>query len=181
VRDIMFQNSTNEIAENKLVLLYILHKIDMPITSSQLIHIAMEVNPVNYFVLSQHLAELILSDLIGQVSENEKQSYYISSKGQEVLNLFGERLSSEKKEEISHIVFVTIENLKKAREISAEFQRNSDQEYVVNLKATENDLVLFDLKVNVVSAQQAKLICQNWKNNSHIIFGEIINALIKNS
>lgn len=177
----MLINNTNEIAENKLILLYILHKLNMPVTTSQIIHLAMEITPANYFVLSQHLAELISSGLINELKDDDKECYYISDKGQEVLLLFGDRLNSNKKQEIGHIIVMAIENLKKEREISAEYHRVAENNYVVHLKATENELVLCDLKLNVVSPQQAKMICQNWKNNSHIIYGEIINSLIKNS
>jgi len=53
-----------------------------------------------------------------------------------------------------------------------------DKEYIVSLKVIENELVLIDLKLNVVSAKQAKQICEKWKNSSENIYSQLIGSLI---
>ena len=54
----------------------------------------------------------------------------------------------------------------------------SDKEYIVNLKVIENELVLIELKLNVVSAKQAKQICEKWKNFSESIYSQLMGSLI---
>ena len=48
----MFEN-TSELAENKLLLLYILKTIDEPISNAQLTDIVLENSLINYFTLQQ--------------------------------------------------------------------------------------------------------------------------------
>ena len=56
---IMFENSA-ELAENKLLLLYILQVLKRPISNSQLTEIILENNLINYFTLQQYISEAFL-------------------------------------------------------------------------------------------------------------------------
>ncbi|MGO0806828.1 DUF4364 family protein, partial [Clostridioides difficile] len=38
---------------------------------------------------------------------------------------------------------------------------------------------LIDLNLNVSSEKQAKLICNNWKNNASYMYAEVIDLLIR--
>jgi hypothetical protein len=70
------------------------------------------------------------------------------------------------------------DRIKKESEIFADFYKVNENEYIVNLKVVENEIVLIDLQLNVVSAKQAKLICEKWKNSSGKIYGQIMDSLI---
>ncbi|HAA81046.1 MAG TPA: DUF4364 domain-containing protein, partial [Thermoanaerobacter sp.] len=48
-----------ELAENKLIILYILNRINMPITDEQISKIILDNKLMNYFYLRQYLDELI--------------------------------------------------------------------------------------------------------------------------
>ena len=53
----MYENSS-ELAENKLLMLYVLKTINEPISNIQLTEIILENNFINYFTFQQYLAEL---------------------------------------------------------------------------------------------------------------------------
>ena len=80
--------STIELAENKLIVLYIIEKVNYPISNTQLSEIVLENNLMNYFVFQQYLTELISSKFILEKSEDNKPLLLISDKGSRVLNLF---------------------------------------------------------------------------------------------
>jgi len=174
----MFANNTNDEAESKLLLLYIFNKFEVPITNNQITDFIMENDLLNYFVLQQFLSELVDTSLL-EYSNNEEHYYYlITEKGIDTLNYFKDRLS----ENLLNKIDLSIEKRKKVllkeTQISANYKKKSKDDYLVELKVVENDITLIDLKLDVVSNKQAKLICDNWKNKAQDIYGEIIKLLI---
>ena len=79
----MHENST-ELAENKLLLLYILKNLKMPITNGQLTDIILENNFINYFILQQYISELVHSSFVKYESVNEKNLLLLTDKGDNV-------------------------------------------------------------------------------------------------
>ncbi len=59
----------------------------------------------------------------------------------------------------------------------AKYTKAGDKEYIVNLKVIEKELVLIELKLSVVSAKQAKQICEKWKSSSEKVFSQLIVSL----
>ena len=68
----MFEN-TSELAENKLLLLYILKTLNEPITNAQITDMVLENSLINYFTLQQYLNELDTSDFIHYQEMNDKK------------------------------------------------------------------------------------------------------------
>ena len=66
----MFENSS-ELAESKLLLLYILKNLKTPISNTQLTEIVLENNLINYFTLQQYISELDSSEFIKYQNINE--------------------------------------------------------------------------------------------------------------
>ena len=59
----MFENSSEELASHKLLILYILDKINMDLTNSQITQVVLETEMMNYFSLQQFLSQLMESKL----------------------------------------------------------------------------------------------------------------------
>ena len=65
----MFEKSSNELAINKLYILYILSKMEIPLSNSQIINIFMENDILDYFSLQQYLHELKDANLVSSIEE----------------------------------------------------------------------------------------------------------------
>ena len=76
----MYENSA-ELAENKLLVLYVTDSLKHPITNTQLTEIILENNFINYFTLQQYISELIASDFLRYETVNEKKLIRITEKG----------------------------------------------------------------------------------------------------
>ncbi|QGU94946.1 DUF4364 family protein [Clostridium bovifaecis] len=170
-------SSTSDLAEDKLLLLYLLEKIKLPISNNQITQIILENNFINYFALQQYLAELINSNFVDYIEQGDKHRIVISSDGLKVLSLFRNRISKNKMRAIDDYLLKQIENIKKEITISADYTIEGSN-YIVNLKAIENNSILIDLKLNVASNNQAKALCSKWKKNSADIYDKLIKALI---
>ena len=170
-------DDTLELAENKLLLLYVLNQIKLSVSNNQLTQIILENNFINYFTLQQYISELVASNFLEYMESNGKHRLLITNEGVRVLNLFQNRISEGKKEIIDSYLNKQIENIKNEITVTSDYTIEKENNFIVNLKATENENILIDIKLNVASNKQARDLCSKWKNNSSEIYSAIITLL----
>ncbi|NLM44246.1 MAG: DUF4364 family protein [Clostridiales bacterium] len=166
-----------DIALNKLIVLLILKEINMPLTRGQLTDIVLRNNLINYFDLQQCLHELEESNMINKV--NDKKTYEINNLGLKTLDLFISRIDDDIQKTIKNYILTNKEKIKLETQVKSEIVKKSKTEYIVNLKVIEKDIELINLSLNVVSSEQAKLICTNWENRYYQVYDQIMNLLIR--
>lgn len=167
-----------ELAENKLILLYIIDKIKLPISNIQITEIVLENNLINYFTLQQYILELLSSNFIKSIEKNGKSRLIISNKGTKVLSLFFNRISQKKIELIDKYLEKHIDNIKQEITVTADYTIENKNNFIVNLAAIEGDTILIDIKLNVGSNKQARDLCAKWKENSSELYNKLIHLLI---
>lgn len=168
-----------ELAENKLLLLYILKQIKLPLSKNQLTEIVLENNFINYFTLQQYVTELIAANFIEYNELEDKHRLAVTTSGDKVLNMFLNRISDSKKALIDVYIEENINKIKNDISLIADYTIANNNSFTVNLKAIENNIVLIDLKLNVVSNKQARDLCSKWKNNSSELYTKILKVLIE--
>lgn len=174
----MFIENTEELAQNKLLLLYIIDKSEKPLTNEQITQFVLENNYMNYFLIQQYLSELINSNFIEYLSKEDKDIYQILDKGRSTLSYFEDRIPKNVKDEVAN-KFIQIKEIeKKATQVLSEFFQKDDNQFMVNLKLVENEETLFSLYVDVASAKQAEKICSIWENNTEYIYKNVLNMLV---
>ncbi|SEF71554.1 protein of unknown function [Caloramator fervidus] len=165
---------TSELAENKLLILYILNKIEAPITNSYLTQIILENNLINYFSLQQYISELIENGFIDTIKQINKQLLKISTKGKRTLEFFIDRVPENKLKLIDDY----LKNQSKEPEDKyTAFSRYESigNEYFVDIKLLEKEKIIFDLRLRTSSFEKATSICQSWEKNYLTIYENIMN------
>lgn len=170
-------DDTLELAENKLLLLYIFNKMSFPISNNQITEIILENNLINYFTLQQYLTELVSSNFLKYTNETGSYRYIITSKGEKVLFLFINRISKQKTDIVDEYLDKQIDNIKKKVTVNANYTIEHEDNFIVNLKALKDDSILIDIKLNVNSNKQAKELCEKWNKNSLNLYNKIISLL----
>ncbi|SJZ55311.1 DUF4364 family protein [Garciella nitratireducens] len=168
----------NNLAENKLILLYVLEKTKLPLSSSQITQIILENIPMNYFVLQQYIDELFQNNLISKNTSKDKSYYSVTKKGKEILELFSNRLSQNLCQRMDHYIIKHKNSIFNESHYIGTYKKKGDEEFIVQLRILENESELIDLSISVATLQQAKNIIDNWKNNGEKIYRSIINSLI---
>ncbi|WP_025642664.1 DUF4364 family protein [Schnuerera ultunensis] len=174
----MFIENTEELAQNKLLLLYIIDRSEKPLTNEQITEFMLENNYMNYFLIQQYLSELINSSFIEYSITENKKTYKMLDKGKATLSYFEDRIPKKIKEEIANKFSEIKEDEKKATQVLSEFFQKDDAQFMVNLKLVENDETLFSLYINVATAKQAEKICHTWENNTEHIYKNVLNMLV---
>lgn len=88
----MDQNTSNSLAQDKVLILYVLNNMKRDITESDLFKLISPINNMNYFYFKQVLTDLVDSKLVGtytkdDADEDTQAVYVLTSDGKNSLNL----------------------------------------------------------------------------------------------
>ncbi len=168
----------HEVSTNKLIILYMLKRIRLPLTNTQLTDFIIERNYTNYFSFQDSLHQLIESNLVRTITTTKSTSYEISSEGMTTLDFFENRISTAIKKDIDLYCKENKYAIKDRLELSAEYIPEVNGDYLVHLVATENGKTLIDLTLNVFDKDIAVKLCDQWNAQHHILYKKILNSLL---
>jgi predicted transcriptional regulator len=171
--------SNMELAEKKLILLYIIEKIDMPISNLHMTKIILENNYMNYFLMQQFLNELCESNLLSAETIDNKTSYLITGYGRQTLEYFLKLIPKGIKNRIDNTISSIRKNVRNETLITADFIPESENEYIASCSVHEDNFSLIDLQITVGTRNDARIICDNWKSHTQAIYAEIIEILTR--
>lgn len=175
----MSLGSSKELAENKIILLYIIDKISIPVSNIQITKIILENKFMNYFLLQQFLNELCDTNLLDCRNVDGKTFYSITENGKKTLEYFINLIPFGIKATIDNTALEIRKSIRNETLITADYTPKSENEYVVSCKMHEDNFSLIDLKITVGTKNDARIICENWRKSSQEIYSEIIDTLIK--
>jgi len=167
------------LAENKLILLYILSQHEEEMRNTDLTHFIVENDYMNYFLTQHYISELINTGNVLLLSKMAEPYYKITEKGLKTLLYFKKRIPKNIRENID-CQFKSIKKKKeKERQIVSNYYETSDNEYVVDLKALENNKIIFTLSLNLPNKEQAKEICSKWRENSSELYKSLLYLFVE--
>ena len=171
-------DNTTALAENKVLILYILEQLNNDITESGLYKIVSSINNVNYFDFKQFLTDLIDTKLVGTYTKDEEPVVKITSEGKNAFYLTKDVLPGIMKLKADNIFKQELSSIENESSVIAEFFPKSENDYTVKCKIVENNETIFEVKTFAGSRERAKRIVDNWKQNASSIYPEILNILL---
>ena len=169
--------NNNSLAENKVLILYTLNRINREITDIDLFKIISAINNINYFYFRDILTDLVESKLIGTYTKEEQNFYEITTEGKNSLELTIDMLPGITKLKADNVFKEQLVTIADEEAISAEFIPENENDYTVKCKIVENNKTIFELSTFAGSNEQAKKISDNWRKNAKQIYPQIINLL----
>jgi len=165
--------------EHKIILLYLIHKMDIPISNSQIVQFALSQNYMNFYNVQQYLIDMVNIEYLDESRFNNTTRYIITDQGIKALDTFSKYLSNNMRYKINNYVSINLKNVKRDFEVVANhFYEQSTNEYFVKLGVYDDDIMLMELNISVVSREQALLACNNWKENVDKLYANIIDELL---
>ena len=165
------------LAENKVLILYVLSNVDKPITSDALYSIITSAIDLNYFYFQQFLLDLIEVKYIIRYKTETQDVYEITEAGKNTLDLTLDILPGIIKLKVDTNFKSNIETFENKEAIIAEYTPKSENEYEIECKIVENNEVIFTIKLLAYSREQAQNIVENWKKNATSIYPELLKIL----
>ena len=173
-------NQSNEdLAENKVLILYLLNKISDGIKSDNLYKIISIANNINYFYFQELVTDLIETNLIGSFTKDEDTFIKITSEGQNALSLTKSLLPGILKLKADNAFKDTISSIEEEASIITEYTPKNESDYTVTCKIVEKNDVIFEVSAFAGSRERAKQISDNWKKNANTIYPKIIDLLLE--
>ena len=176
--------SDNEtLAENKVLILYILNKIDKPVNNDELLQLVLSIEDMNYFYFQQFLLDLPENKYIetSKPDENSEQIYRLTQSGKETLELTKDLIPGIIKLKIDSTIKGELQDIEEEVSIISEFTPEDDGGFIVTCKVVENNKTIFEVSASAASREQAKFISDNWKENAIDIYPNMINLLTKSN
>lgn len=162
----------------KLIILYMLQKVDFPMTNSQLSEFILERGYTTYFTLQSVLSELIESDMIRQETILNSSYYSLTEAGEEALYYFQNRISKSIRDEIDSYMNEHKMQLRDEVSVLADYYKNTANEYSVRCVVKEKYSNPIELTITVPDEVQAKIVCRNWKDRCQQIYEHVMKELL---
>lgn len=163
----------------KLIILYMLSKVDFPLTNAQISNLILEKEYTSYFVVQKSFAELLESGYVTAKTTHNQTQYRITEKGQETLSFFSDKISDAIKEDI--VNYLSENDIALKEEISrfAEYYKTTNNEYAARCLIKDNDATRLELTLAVPNKHMAKAICENWTKKEEDIYEYLLDLLIQ--
>lgn len=169
----------DKLTENKVLILYILYKLDKDITNAGLFKMISSINGLNYFYFQQTLNELVENNYVGFYTKDDETVVKITSEGKNAFSLTKNLLPGIMKLKTDNIFEKELSSIEEESSISAEFIPKNENEYTVKCKIVENNETIFAVKIFAGSRDRAKKIVENWQNNATELYPKILEILLE--
>ena len=158
--------SVSRLAENKLIILYLVEKMGIALSNSEICQFSLEKNYMDYFSVQQYLSELVEAGWLEKNRDKNNTRYTLTDEGEEIINYFIKHISEEAKNEINLYVQENSRRIRAEYEVTAHYFLELNNDYLVKCSLCDGDGTnLMEISVPVATQQQAQLICKNWKKN----------------
>ena len=165
------------VAEYKALILYILYKVNKPLTNNEFLKLVLSVTDINYFYFQQFLLDLIESKYISSTQNSNNILYQITPEGIETLKLTKDIIPGIIKLKVDKDFKSELDTIENEVSVTAEYFPKNEKSYMVKCKIVENSEIMFELNIFAGSNEKAKFLVDNWKNNAVDIYPKIINLL----
>lgn len=174
-------DNTTALAENKVLILYILNQIPDGIIEDGLFKIITAINDVNYFYFKQVLTDLLDTKLVGIFTKEEEEDVIkITSEGTNALSLTEDVLPGILKLKADNVFKKELSSITNETSVIAEFTPKNENDYTIRCKIVENNETIFEVKTFAGSRDRAKRIVDNWNQNASKIYPKILDILLDN-
>lgn len=162
----------------KLIILYMLDKVDFPLTTAQISEFILDKGYTTYFKLQSTLSEMIDSDLIVSETTHNRTLYHLTENGKETIHFFKNKISPAIQKDIDDFLKEKEYDLKEEASVKTEYYLNTNREYEVRCRIVENGFSLIDLKLTVPTETEAETIANNWTRKNQEIYALLLSKLL---
>lgn len=161
----------------KLIVLYMLNRVDFPLTKAQVGDFILEREYTNFLTLQQAFAELIDAGLVTARSSRNRTHLTITNEGRATLSYFQNRINASIREEIDS--FFSANEIEMRNEVSvlADYYKAVSGEYEARLTAKEKDVTVIEITLSVPDEETAAAICANWQRKNQDIYQYLTRQL----
>ena len=161
----------------KLMILYMLEKVNFPLSNSQISSFVLGREYTTYFTLQNTLNTLIDDNFIHAAIYKNSTQYSLTENGQYAIRQFSNKLSSSIKEDIDCYLSDNKYDFRCEINTISNYYQSESGDYIAEFKVNEGNTSLIEIRLSVPSEEDAKIICNKWQNNNQDIYEYIMHKL----
>lgn len=162
----------------KLIILYMLSRVDHPLTNSQISEFILDREYTDYFKLQQTLSEMVETHLIDMEATHRTSYYRISESGSSTLDFFVDKVSPEIRAEVDEYLKQHDFELREDVSAIADYSRLTVGGFAVHMLLREQRSPVIDLTVTVPSERAAQCMCEKWREKCHEVYEKVVDLLL---
>ena len=163
----------------KLMILYMLDKVNFPLTNTQISDFMLVKEYTNYFTLQESLNDLLELEYIRTENFHNTTQYTITRSGSSTVSLLDDQIPAAIKDDIMNYLKSNKYELKNEVGTTSTYFKNSAKDFTVHCQVKEGQSNLIELNITVPLEKQADVMCANWKNCSQEIYEFIMKKLLQ--
>ena len=153
----------------KLMILYMLSKVNFPLSNVQ----------ISTFMLDNETINSLVEDsFIQQMNYRNSTQYKLTQEGEDTVAFFYTKISPAIREDIDSYLARNKYELKSEVGTTSDYYRTTNGTYIAHLLVKEGDSTLIELNLGVPLEDQAKDMCDKWKDSSQDIYDFIMHRLL---
>lgn len=165
--------------QSKLILLYVLDKIEIAVTENTIMDICWSRNNwLNYMEIVDIMPQLIEMNFITKSKDADGEPRFcITDLGRNCLSNFYSQVDEKLRTEITEFCKSNRMELKRAQEYVSNFVKVNDDCYLASFKIKDMAENTVDIKIKFNNRNQAQEACKNWKKNAPFIYANLYENL----
>ena len=163
----------------KLMIMYMLNKLDCKLTNSQLSQFFVSRKYTDYFNIQQTLSDLVNSNFIDKVVIRNTSYYSITPEGYEALTFFKNQIPKGALEDINEFIETNKFVLKNEVGTTSDYYKHTTGDYIAHCQVMEGKSLLYEINISVPSEEEAIRVCDNWRLASEDIYAFIMKSLLQ--
>ena len=151
----------------KVLVLFILSRIDSPLRLEDLYEVAYQDDSLNYFTLVESLGELQAS---GHISSDTEGRYYITDKGRTQGSYVEDSLAVPVVQKVSAAIAEKINQLHRESMLTTQVQQDESGHWITAVHYRDGDMPMMSIALMAPSEEIGKAMAENMKRSIGTIY-----------
>ncbi len=169
----------NDLHHSKILLCYLMNKLNRPVGEEQLHEIAMQSEVINHFYYSEALEELIRTGALSRCTENGICCINIEEKGRLGAEYFDLSVPAPFRRKILETAYSYFAEIRHSNECTCE-TAPAENGCVLRFSISDGNIALMKTELYAPDEEQADLIAERLKRNPSEFYRRVITALLSN-
>ena len=162
----------------KLIVLYMLDKVNFPLTNGQISEFILDKGYTTYFTLQQAISEMVEAGFLREETTHNRTLYHLTSEGSETIHFFKNNISPAIQQDIDMFFAEKSYDLKNEVSVKADYYPTKNLEFAVRCQILENGSPLIDMTLTVPTEEAATSVANNWNKRNQEIYSQIMANLL---
>lgn len=157
----------------KVMILYILSRIDTPLPMEEIYDVAYVDESLNYFVFAESLPELVKT---GHLNLDENKCYTITEKGRTQCGYVEDSLSLSVRQKADAAIEKKVIEIQKKNILSTSVTQDDKGNWLAHLNFCDNGVPMVSVSVNAPDEEMGKKMAENLRRNASIITKTVMDC-----